>query len=40
MKVVPGPDDLLPDGAELVLIGSLEAEERFLEVFGAELEQV
>ena len=39
-KVVPSADDMLHEGAELVLIGSLEAEERFMKMFGAELEQV
>ena len=36
-KVVPSADDLLHEGAELVLVGSLEAEERFTAEFGAEL---
>ncbi len=35
-KVVPGADDVLHDGGELVLVGSLEAEERFLKEFGVE----
>lgn len=33
-RVVPGPEELLPKGAELVVIGSVEAEEQFLDVFG------
>lgn len=36
-KVVPGADDVLHEGAELVMVGSLEAEERFTEEFGAKL---
>jgi K+/H+ antiporter YhaU regulatory subunit KhtT len=33
-RIVPGPEQMLPSDAELVLIGSIEAEEQFLEVFG------
>lgn len=36
-KHVPRADDVLHEGAELVLVGSLEAEDRFTEQFGAEL---
>jgi len=35
-KIVPGPEQVLPADAELVLIGSIEAEEHFLEVFGGD----
>ena len=38
-KIVPSGGDVLHAGAELVLIGSLEAEERFMEMFGAEPEE-
>ncbi len=33
MQLVPGPDEVLAPGAEILLIGSLEAEERFLELY-------
>jgi Trk K+ transport system NAD-binding subunit len=33
-RVVPGPEEVLAQGAQLVLIGSVEAEEQFLDVFG------
>jgi hypothetical protein len=33
-RIVPGPDEVMPAHAQLVLIGSLEAEKQFLEVFG------
>ncbi len=36
-KFVPGPDDVLHQGAELVMVGSLEAEDRFTQEFGAQL---
>ena len=33
MQLIPGPDEVLPAGAEILLIGSLEAEDRFLDLF-------
>jgi Trk K+ transport system NAD-binding subunit len=36
MQVVPDPAEVLAEGVEIVLIGSLEAEERFLELFPTE----
>jgi K+/H+ antiporter YhaU regulatory subunit KhtT len=39
MRIVPGPDEVLPADAQLVLIGSLEGEERFIELFGRDLER-
>jgi voltage-gated potassium channel len=36
MQLVPDPKEKLAAGAEMLLIGSLEAEERFLEQFPAE----
>ncbi|MEN8158545.1 MAG: NAD-binding protein [Myxococcota bacterium] len=36
MQLVPGPQVALEAGAEMVLIGSLDAEERFLELFPSE----
>jgi Trk K+ transport system NAD-binding subunit len=33
-RIVPGPEEVLPAHAQLVLIGSMEAEKQFLEVFG------
>jgi Trk K+ transport system NAD-binding subunit len=33
-KIIPGPEELLPRNAELVLIGSIDAESRFLELYG------
>jgi Trk K+ transport system NAD-binding subunit len=35
-RIVPGPEQLLPADAQLVLIGSIEAEEQFFEVFGRD----
>ena len=35
-KIVPSSDTVLLEGTELVLVGSLEAEERFLQEYGAE----
>ncbi len=37
-RVVPGPGEVLPEGAELLLVGSIEAEERFLELFPVKRE--
>ena len=34
MEIVPNPSATLPRGADIVLIGTAEAEERFLEVYG------
>ena len=34
MEVVPGPDQTLPAGGDILLIGTLEAEDRFLALFG------
>ncbi len=34
MKVIPDPAQVLPADAEIVLIGTVEAENRFLELFG------
>jgi Trk K+ transport system NAD-binding subunit len=36
MQLVPGADTVLEAGAEMLLIGSIDAEERFLELFPAE----
>ena len=35
-RIVPGPEQVLPADAQLVLIGSIEAEEKFLEMFGGD----
>jgi Trk K+ transport system NAD-binding subunit len=35
-RIVPGPEQVLPADAQLVLIGSIEEEEQFLEVFGGK----
>jgi Trk K+ transport system NAD-binding subunit len=35
-RIVPGPEQVLSADAQLVLIGSIEAEEHFLEVFGGD----
>ncbi len=37
MKVVPGPRELLPPGGEMLLVGTLQAEEQFLERYRDEL---
>ena len=34
MEVVPNPSETLPSDADIVLIGTAEAEERFLELYG------
>ena len=34
MKVVPNPFESLPADAEIVLIGTAEAEQKFLELYG------
>jgi Trk K+ transport system NAD-binding subunit len=36
MQLVPGADTELEAGAEMLLIGSIDAEERFLELFPSE----
>lgn len=36
MQIVPGPSEQLPEGADILLIGTAEAEERFLATWGAE----
>ena len=33
-RIIPGPEEVLPAHAQMVLIGSVEAEKQFLEVFG------
>lgn len=33
-EVVPDPSEVLPADAEIVLIGTAEAEKRFLELYG------
>lgn len=33
-RIIPGAEEVLPAHAQLVLIGSMEAEKQFLEVFG------
>jgi Trk K+ transport system NAD-binding subunit len=38
IAVVPGPSELLPAGADIVLIGTTEAEKRFLEIYGGDRE--
>ena len=36
MKVNPGPEDLLAEGSEMILMGSTEAERKFIETYGKE----
>ena len=36
MKVNPGPEDLLVEGSEMILMGSTEAERKFIETYGKE----
>ncbi len=36
IEVVPDPTEVLPHDAQIVLIGTAEAEERFLERYGRE----
>ena len=38
MEVVPGPSAQLPDGADVLLIGTPDAEERFLELWAGREE--
>ena len=40
MKIVPGPGEVLPAGSEMLLIGTLSAEEQFFSVFKSELAPV
>lgn len=37
MKVVPGPGEVLPGGGDMLLIGTQDAEERFLQLYRDEL---
>lgn len=35
IHALPGPEEVLQQGTEIILIGTVEAEKRFLEIFGA-----
>ncbi len=35
-QVIPGPDEVLPAGADILMIGTAEAEENFLAQWGAK----
>lgn len=37
MKVIPDPDEPLPEGVDILLVGSADAEGRFLELYGSEV---